>query len=150
MKVRFALSMVLALISACSSPPQLNGTGTWVDPVAQARPVRATDCPQDPLDTFEMTFSLTQRGQDLTGTVRFYKPGRPIVYGDVSSQVRNDGEVRGNITVYSQSGSPISLGFEGRLYVNAFAGRTVGPVSAICPSRNQPVDAYLQWNAAKR
>jgi len=59
MKVRFALSMVLALISACSSPPQLNGTGTWVDPVAQSRPVRATDCPQDPLDTFEMPSCAT-------------------------------------------------------------------------------------------
>jgi len=97
-----------------------------------------------------MTFFLTQSGQDLTGTVRVYQPGQPIGYGDVSSQVRNDGEVRGNITAYSQSGSPISFSFEGMLYVNAFAGRTIGPLTAKCPSSGQYVDAYIQWNAAKQ
>ena len=150
MKVRFGLVMVLALIGACSSPPQLNGTGTWVDPAAQIRPVRTSDCPQDPLTTFEMTFNLTQTGQDLTGTVRFSAPGEPTVYGDVSAQVRNEGQVRGRITVYSQSGSPISFSFEGRLYVSAFAGRTIEPLRSLCPSSNQPVDSYLQWDAAKR
>lgn len=147
-----SLLLVLAIVlSACSSPPALNATGTWKDLTAKIRPVNRLDCPNDPMNTLEMTFVLSQSGQNIQGTVRFSQAGvGGAGYGDVSAQIKADGSVNGNLVFYSQSGSPLPFAFEGRLYTTAFTGQTISPLTSMCPSTSQMVNAYLQWDAQKQ
>ncbi len=144
------VSFMAMILSACSSPPSFSATGTWKDLTAKIRPTSRLDCPNDPMNTFELTFTLTQSGQNVQGTVRLSQAGRGTDYGDISAQLRSDGTVSGNLVFYSQSGTPIPFAFEGRFYTSAFTGSTITPMTSTCPANGQMVNAYLQWDAQKQ
>lgn len=141
--------MALAL-SACSSPPSISATGTWKDLTAKIRPTSRLDCPNDPMYTFELIFTLNQSGQNIQGTVRESQIGMGNSYGDISAQLRSDGTVAGNLVFYSRSGTPIPFAFEGRFYTTSFTGRTIGPMTSTCPANGQMVNAYMEWDAQKQ
>jgi len=149
--IRWGLVVFGLVLAACSSNPPINATGTWLDLTAKTRPLNKADCPEDPINTGELRFSLNQSGSNVSGTVRAYTPGQPAAYGDVTAQIRQDGTINGNMVFSSQSGnSVISIAFEGRIQGSYFIGKTISPLTSQCPSNQNMVSVYLEWNAQKQ
>ena len=153
-KTHVALLLFTALLlGSCSNPgtPQPSASGTWIDPVAKVRPQSGLSCYVDPMRTLRMVFTLSQSGTDVSGTVRLEDPSGqdPPAFGQVSAQLQS-GELRGYMTFYPSSGTPIAVGFEARVYTSAIAGQTVSPLLAVCPTNGQMVEAYITFDARKQ